>query len=96
VDFAEGFEQLSLILPHELLMPLLGETETATARAVHGDSGLGAVAGGALRPFFDGGVGIDRATARPLADRLASLVRVATGTLQLHDRAVRAPIAALA
>jgi len=29
-------------------------------------------------------------------DRLAALVRVATGTLQLHDRAVRTPIAALA
>jgi AraC-like DNA-binding protein len=79
LDFVDGFEQLSLILPHDLLMPLLGGAEASTARAVRGDAGLGAVAAGALRPFFDGGAGIDRATARPLADRLASLVALALG-----------------
>jgi AraC family transcriptional regulator, positive regulator of tynA and feaB len=79
LDFAAGFEQLSLTLPHDLLAPLLGAPEVATARVVRGDSGLGTVAGAALRPFFDGGAGIDEAMARPLAERLASLVALALG-----------------
>src|SRR5206468_1402010 len=68
LDFGDSFEQLSLILPHELLMPLLADLEAITARAVRGDEGLGAVAGGALRPLFDGSwrtLGIDAAVARP-------------------------------
>jgi AraC family transcriptional regulator, positive regulator of tynA and feaB len=80
--FGDDFEQLSLIIPHDLLAPLLRSPETATGRAVRGDSGLGAVAAGALRPLFDGaaaGVGIDTAMARPLAERLASLVALSLG-----------------
>jgi AraC-like DNA-binding protein len=81
LDFREGFEQLSLILPHELLMPLLAAPEAVTARAVRGDAGLGAVAGGALQPLFDGAgeVAVDAAIARPLAERLASLIALALG-----------------
>lgn len=63
-------------------MPLLAAPEAVTGRAVRGDTGLGAVAAGALRPFFDGtgaGVGIDAAMARPLAERLAALVALALG-----------------
>jgi AraC-like DNA-binding protein len=77
--FDAGFEQLSLMLPHELLMPLLAAPDAITARAVSGDSGLGAVAAGALRPFFEG-VAIDSAMARPLAERLASLVALSLGS----------------
>jgi AraC family transcriptional activator of tynA and feaB len=82
LEFDGGFEQLSLILPHELLMPLLAAPEAITARTVRTDSGLGAVAGGALRPLYSGlggGVGIDAAMGRPLADRLSSLVALALG-----------------
>jgi AraC family transcriptional regulator, positive regulator of tynA and feaB len=79
LDFAADFEQISLTLPHDLLAPLLRAPDVATARIVRGDSGLGAVAGGAMRPFFDGGAGIDAAMARPLAERLASLVALALG-----------------
>jgi hypothetical protein len=67
LDFEGSFEQLSLILPHDLLMPLLATPEVMTARAVRGDEGLGAIASGALRPLFDGagaGVGIDGGMAR--------------------------------
>jgi AraC family transcriptional regulator, positive regulator of tynA and feaB len=86
LDFDGAFEQLSLMLPHELLAPLLAAPEAVTARAVRTDSGLGAVAGGALRPLFHGpgdGIGgttrLDAAMGRPLADRLASLIALALG-----------------
>lgn len=77
--FDSGFEQLSLMLPHELLMPLLAAPEAITGRAVRGDTGLGAVASGALRPFFEG-VAVDSAMARPLAERLASLIALSLGS----------------
>jgi AraC-like DNA-binding protein len=79
LEFDAAFEQLSLILPHELLMPLLREPGGVTGRAVRGDSGLGAVVAGSLRPLFYGGVGVDDAMARPLAERLASLVALSLG-----------------
>ncbi|HVV91200.1 MAG TPA: helix-turn-helix domain-containing protein [Solirubrobacterales bacterium] len=79
LDFEGAFEQLSLIIPHELLMPLLAIPETITARTVRTDAGLGAVAGGALRPLFGGWGGGGTAAERPLADRLASLVALALG-----------------
>jgi AraC family transcriptional activator of tynA and feaB len=85
LDFTEDFEQLSLILPHEMLMPLLGNPDVATARAVKGDAGLGALAAGALRPLFDG-VGIDAGLARPLAERLASLVALSLGAGAIAGR----------
>jgi AraC-like DNA-binding protein len=85
LDFAEDFEQLSLILPHEILVPLLGNPDVATARAVKGDTGLGAMAAGALRPLFDG-VSIDAGLARPLAERLASLVALSLGAGAIAGR----------
>ena len=78
LEFDAAFEQLSLILPHELLVPLLAAPEAVTGRAVGGDSGLGAVAAGALRPLFEG-VALDGAIARPLAERLAALVALSLG-----------------
>jgi AraC-like DNA-binding protein len=78
LDFDSGFEQLSLILPHELLMPLLAEPGAVTGRAARGDTGLGAVAAGALRPLFPG-VAVDAAMGRQLAERLAQLVALALG-----------------
>ncbi len=79
LEFDTAFEQLSLILPHELLAPLLTTPEAVTGRAVRGDDGgLGAIAGNALKPFF-GGVALDAAMARPLAERLASLVALSLG-----------------
>jgi AraC-like DNA-binding protein len=85
LDFGASFEQLSLILPHELLMPLLGAPDVMTARAVRGDSGLGALASGALRPLFEG-VGIDAALERPLADRLVSLIALSLGAGAIATR----------
>jgi AraC-like DNA-binding protein len=78
LDFGDDFEQLSLTLPHELLMPLLGGSEAVTGQAVRGETGLGALASGALRPLF-AGVGVDAALARPLAERLASLIALSLG-----------------
>lgn len=78
LDFEGEFEQLSLVLPHELLAPLLARPDLATALAVRGDAGLGAAAAGALRPFY-AGVGIDAAMARPLAEHLVSLIALALG-----------------
>jgi len=79
LDFEEEFEQLSLVLPSETLMPLLARPEMVTATTVRGDAGLGAAAGGALRPFY-AGVGIDAAMGRPLSERLLSLIALALGS----------------
>jgi AraC-like DNA-binding protein len=78
LEFEHSFEQLSLMLPHELLAPLLGAPDVMTARTVRGDTGLGALAAGALRPLFDG-TEIDAGAARPLAERLASLIALSLG-----------------
>ncbi|HTT95399.1 MAG TPA: helix-turn-helix domain-containing protein [Solirubrobacterales bacterium] len=92
LEFGTEFEQLSLILPHEMLLPLLASPETATGRAVRGDSGLGAAAGGALRPFFTGRARVDAAAARPLAERLASLVALALGAVPVAATGSRAAL----
>jgi AraC family transcriptional regulator, positive regulator of tynA and feaB len=83
--FGDNFEQLSLILPHELLMPLLGAPDVMTAQTVRGDVGLGALASGALRPLFEG-VGIDAALARPLVERLVSLIALSLGAGAIATR----------
>ena len=49
LDFAGPFRQLNLVIPHEVLGPLLAEPAHATAVTISGRSGPGAVAVSAIR-----------------------------------------------
>lgn len=79
LGFTGPFRQISLMLPHELLSPLLAAPGQATAVRVPGDAGVGAVAAAAIQALVRGGGTLDREAARALASRLADLVALAAG-----------------
>jgi AraC family transcriptional regulator, positive regulator of tynA and feaB len=78
-EFNGPFEQVSLTVPHDLLAPHLAAPASATAVAVRGDQGLGAVASNTLAGLSRGAGAIDRGASRPLAERVAGLVGLALG-----------------
>jgi AraC family transcriptional regulator, positive regulator of tynA and feaB len=78
-DFDGPFEQLSMTLPHDLLVPHLASPASATAVTVRGDQGIGAVASSALAGLSMTAPGIDRGMSRSLADRVAGLVGLSLG-----------------
>jgi AraC family transcriptional regulator, positive regulator of tynA and feaB len=78
-EFDGPFEQVSMTVPHDLLTPHLASPATATAVAVRGDRGLGAVAAGTLAGLTRTAGGIDRGAARPLAERVAGLIGLVLG-----------------
>jgi AraC family transcriptional regulator, positive regulator of tynA and feaB len=78
-EFDGPFEQVSLTVPHDLLAPHLASPASATAVAVRGDRGLGAVASNTLAGLSRGAGGIDRGASRPLAERVAGLVGLSLG-----------------
>jgi AraC family transcriptional regulator, positive regulator of tynA and feaB len=80
-EFDGPFEQVSLTVPHDLLAPLLTSPANATAVAVRGDRGLGAVASGTLAGLSRSAGGIDRGISRPLAERVAGLVGLSLGAV---------------
>ena len=49
LDFVKRFDQISLMLPKELMLPRLRDPEVATAVVVRGSEGVGAIASGAIR-----------------------------------------------
>jgi AraC family transcriptional regulator, positive regulator of tynA and feaB len=78
-EFDGPFEQVSMTMPHELLTPHLASPATATAVAVRGASGLGAVAGNTIAGLSRDAGGIERGVSRPLAERVAGLVGLSLG-----------------
>ena len=78
-EFDGPFEQVSLTVPHDLLMPYLASPAGATAVAVRGDQGLGAVTSSTLAGLSRAADGIDRAASRSLAERVAGLVGLSLG-----------------
>lgn len=77
--FDGPFEQVSLTVPHDLLAPHLASPAIATAVAVRGDRGLGAVASTTLAGLSRSAGAIDRGVSRPLAERVAGLVGLSLG-----------------
>jgi AraC-like DNA-binding protein len=75
--FEQPLEQVSLVLPHELLWPLLAAPHEFTAVRVRGDRGVGAVASGALRALASADATLDMRTRQSLTDQLAGLVALA-------------------
>jgi AraC-like DNA-binding protein len=75
--FEQPLEQVSLVLPHELLWPLLAAPDEFTAVRVRGDRGVGAVASGALRALASADATLDMHTRQSLTDQLAGLVALA-------------------
>ena len=78
LGFAADFAQISLAIPHELLAERLADPGDATAIRVSGATGLGAVAGAAVRAAAEASP-LDRVAARALADQLCGLVALALG-----------------
>lgn len=78
-EFDGPFEQVSLTVPHDLLAPHLASPAIATAVAVRGDRGLGAVASTTLAGLSKSAGAIDRGVSRPLAERVAGLVGLSLG-----------------
>lgn len=81
LEFTASFRQISLMLPHDLLAPLLAAPGQATAVRVPGDSGVGAVAAAAIRALVERGGPLDRQAARGLANRVADLVALSAGAV---------------
>jgi potassium-dependent mechanosensitive channel len=88
LHFRRPFRQISLILPHDSLAPLLAARCDATATTIPGDRGVGAVAAGAIKALATARGPFDRHAARALANQIAALVALAVGGLQ--PRAVSA------
>lgn len=79
--FPGPFRQISLMLPHDLLAPLLVAPAQATAVRVRGGAGVGAVASAAVRALVRAGSGVDAEAGRALAGRLADLVALSLGAV---------------
>ncbi|HEY0278754.1 MAG TPA: helix-turn-helix domain-containing protein [Solirubrobacterales bacterium] len=84
-EFDGPFEQVSLTVPHDILAPHLASPATATAVAVRGDRGLGAIAAGTIAAMSRGTAGIDRGVTRPLVERVAGLVGLTLGAEPTKD-----------
>jgi AraC-like DNA-binding protein len=78
-EFDGPFEQVSLTVPHDLLAPHLLSPGSATAVAVRGDRGLGAVASSTLAGLSRAAGGVDRGASRSLVERVAGLVGLTLG-----------------
>ncbi len=79
LDFATGFDQISLAVPHELIARTIPDPAQLTAVQVAGDRGIGALAGESMRRVLSERPGGDRTHARAVSDRLANLIALALG-----------------
>jgi AraC family transcriptional activator of tynA and feaB len=86
LEFRRPFEQVSLMLPHDLLAPYLAAPTEATAVRVTSASGVGGLVSAALRSLAFGSGSFDRHAARAVADQLAGLISLAVGTVQARPR----------
>jgi AraC-like DNA-binding protein len=82
LTFDRSFSQVSLMLPHEVLMPVLADPWSATAVRIPGDSGVGAIAAGAVRSLASARGTFTRHEARAITDHLVGLIAVAAGSSQ--------------
>ena len=81
LEFTRRFAQISLALPSETLAPLLANPEEATALAVSGGSGVGAVAVATIKAVARANAGLSRHEARALTDHLLGLIALAVGSV---------------
>jgi AraC family transcriptional regulator, positive regulator of tynA and feaB len=86
LGFTEPFRQISLMLPHDLVTPLLAAPGQATAVRVPGNGGVGAVASAAIQALARRGGALDGDAARALAGRLVDLVALAVGGVSAPPR----------
>jgi len=77
LDFERSFDQISVALPHDLIMPRLRSPAEITAVRVSGAQGVGAFASAALCALASDQSTLDRAAARSINSRLADLVALA-------------------
>lgn len=79
--FPSAFRQISLMLPHDLMAPLLVAPAQATAVGVRGGTGVGAVASAAVQGLARAGGSLDAEAGRALAGRLVDLVALSLGAV---------------
>jgi AraC family transcriptional regulator, positive regulator of tynA and feaB len=79
--FPGAFRQISLMLPHDLLAPLLVAPGQATAVRVRGSTGIGAVASAAVQALARSCGSLDAEAGRALASRLVDLVALSVGSV---------------
>jgi AraC-like DNA-binding protein len=79
LEFTSPFRQVSLVLPHDLICPLLAAPWESTAVSVCGRTGVGAVASAAVRALADRGGVPDSAADRALAQQVAELIALSLG-----------------
>lgn len=84
--FSKPFEQVSVIVPHDILAPALRGRDVATGLRVSGRSGVGAVASHAIRSVARRCDAIDEAEGRELAGCLAELIAIAVGGARTAPR----------
>lgn len=86
LGFGRSFEQVSLMLPHDLLAPALRGHGPATGLRVSGSTGVGAVAARTMLSVARRCDGIDEVEGRELAGCLAELIALALGGARVAPR----------
>jgi len=82
LSFTAPFDQVSLRIPHDLLAPLVRDGGAgAMATAVRGDTGVGAVAAGAIRSLAQASGAVDAEAGRALTAHVAGLIALAVDDL---------------
>jgi AraC-like DNA-binding protein len=84
--FSEPFEQVSVMLPHDVLAPALRGRDVATGLRVRGTSGVGAVASRTMLTLAQRCDAIGEAEGRELAGCLAELIALASGGARMSPR----------
>lgn len=80
-----AFEQLVLQVPRDLWIRRIGQTEQLTARAVHGNTHIGALVSNVLRQIISVAETTEKATAHRLMELSLALVTTAYGDLMSQE-----------
>lgn len=86
LQFSRPFEQVSVMVPHDILAPALRGRDVATGLRVCGRNGVGAVASHAIRSVARRCDAIGEAEGRELAHCLAELIALAVGGARTAPR----------
>ncbi len=86
LGFNENFKQISVIIPHDVLMPRLATPLAATAVRVAGRCGVGAIAADAVRSLAAQCESLTQPEGRVLADWITQLLALALGSADTGPR----------
>lgn len=84
--FPDAFDQISLVIPHDLLAPRLADPMGATGRTISGQTGVGALVSTMVRSLQSAVEPLDRQAAREVSDHLAGMIALAAGHAPIGPR----------